>query len=75
MFVDANYYYSWYNDFIGYLVAADIKEDPAGGANKLLGVNEVYRIATNAQETGTFKDNRDGHIYKTVQIGNQLWMA
>lgn len=28
-----------------------------------------------AQETGTFKDKRDGQIYKTVTIGSQIWFA
>jgi uncharacterized protein (TIGR02145 family) len=28
-----------------------------------------------SQETGTFTDIRDDHIYKWVKIGDQLWMA
>jgi uncharacterized protein (TIGR02145 family) len=32
-------------------------------------------LYSSGQETGTFTDSRDGHVYKTVKIGNQTWMA
>lgn len=45
LFIDANYYYSWYTNFIGYQIGADI-DWPA--ASPFVNSINVYRVATNA---------------------------
>ncbi len=51
VFVDANYYYSNYNDFIGYVIGAKIVEGTTA-IDRLKEV-QVYRVAANATEQVT----------------------
>jgi uncharacterized protein (TIGR02145 family) len=47
----------------------------------LMGVLLAFAIScdkdddNNSDSAKTFKDSRDGKVYKTVKIGNQIWMA
>lgn len=43
--------------------------------SKLIDVKNGLECENDGKITGTFKDDRDGAEYKTVQIGEQIWMA
>ena len=49
VYVDMNYYFNFYTNFIGFINGADIFVQPLGGAY----INDVYRVATNSRETIT----------------------
>jgi outer membrane receptor for ferrienterochelin and colicin len=59
-FVDMNYYYSWYNDFIGYKVGVDI-DWPANDV--FLNSAKVYRVSTNAVDRVTTQGFSIGFNY------------
>lgn len=40
-----------------------------------IGEGLIYELRLLAGETPTFTDTRDGHVYKTIKIGDQVWMA
>ena len=46
LYLDMNYYFNFYTNFIGYTTGADISLNPLGPPT----INDVYRIATNSKE-------------------------
>ncbi len=75
LFLDANYYYSWYRDFIGFNIGADIDFDLSQPL-PLQGV-QVYRVAANAVDRVTTQGFSFGYNYyfwkKYTFNGNYSW--
>ena len=76
IYVDATYYYSWYDDFIGYHVALKIEDDPGGSAADRLKSAQAYRIASNAAQTVTtqgFSVGANYYFKRYTLAGNYSW--
>jgi outer membrane receptor protein involved in Fe transport len=76
IYIDAGYYYSFYNDFIGYNIGVDaVLQDSVALINQE--ATEVYRIAANATDgvtTQGFSIGINYYFKKYVKIqGNYSW--
>ena len=45
LFIDASYYFSWYNDFLGYVIGADVQSINNGADAR---IDEIYRVTANS---------------------------
>jgi len=61
--------------FLTAVLAAAVGLISGCGGNKDASSSEKSEKSTASKNTDTFKDGRDGQKYKTVKIGNQVWMA
>ena len=72
LFIDANYYYNWYTNFIGFITGAEIYVDALG-----LEILDVYRVATNSEKIITTQGLSTGlNYYLDNQFtfnGNYSW--
>ncbi len=75
LYMDMNYYYSTYSDFIGYRIGADVNVQP--NAALPITLNNVYRIASNSNDVVTTMGASFGFNYFFAQSfslnGNWSW--
>lgn len=77
LYVDMNYYYSWYQDFIGFNIGLDIEDDPTAGPDNRFSGAQAYRIAANAEDQVTTQGFSIGTNFyfwdKYILAGNYTW--
>lgn len=77
LFVDMNYYFSWYQDFIGFQIALDIEDDPSKGPSDRFSGAQAYRISSNARDQVTTQGFNIGLNYYFANhytlSGNYSW--
>ena len=75
LFVDANYYYSWYQDFIGFNIGLRITEGQTA-IDRLASV-QAFRVAANAQDQVTtqgFSIGANYYFWDNYSLnGNYTW--
>ncbi len=71
-YVDKSKYYI---DSLQQILAVIVKEKEITRLKKDVKKEENKTNNSNTKLTGSFTDSRDGKIYKTIIIGNQVWMA
>lgn len=75
LYMDAGYYFSWYTDFIGYMIGVDVVFSPVF-PDQLIAA-QVYRVAANARERVTTQGFSLGLDYffdeKFKLSGNYSW--
>lgn len=73
LYVDLNYYFSMYEDFIGYQIGLDINEDQIPNVTEI----DVYRISANAQDMVTtqgFSAGLNYYFWDYYSLsGNYTW--
>ncbi|MFM2206480.1 MAG: hypothetical protein RL213_455 [Bacteroidota bacterium] len=60
VYMDLVAYHSWYRNFIGYKIGADVSYEPAAG---LFYLNNIYRVATNSMDMVTTRGVSVGMNY------------
>ena len=79
IYLDANYYYNWYTNFIGFITGLDVfvTPEPVPQGQLPLYVNDVFRIATNSNKLITTQGFSSGINYyinnKITLNGNYSW--